>query len=123
MNVTVTARYRALRLGRVVTWPSAGEPAWVRTISTTDCVTSGSVTTLGRALADEVGGSRIGGFLNTAFSNKAGELVIPAMVTGSLAKPKFGPDAEAMARLRVQSFEPEKAKEQVQKIFDIFRKK
>ena len=82
-----------------------------------------TVTTLGRALADEVGGSRIGGFLNTAFSNKAGELVIPAMVTGSLAKPKFGPDAEAMARLRVQSFEPEKAKEQVQKIFDIFRKK
>ena len=82
-----------------------------------------TVTTLGREFSDEVGGTRIGGFLNTAFSTKTGELVIPAIVTGSVAKPKFAPDAEAMARMRVQQFEPEKAKQQIEKIFDIFRKK
>jgi len=82
-----------------------------------------TVTTLGKALSDEVGGTRVGGFMNTAFSNRAGELVIPALLTGTFAKPKFAPDTEAIARARVQTFEPEKAKQQVEKIFDIFRKK
>ena len=83
----------------------------------------GTVTTLGREFSSQVAGTRIGEFFNTAFSTKAGELVIPALVTGSLAKPKFALDAEAMARMRAQQFEPEKAKQQMEKIFDVFRKK
>jgi uncharacterized protein involved in outer membrane biogenesis len=63
-------------------------------------------TTMTRAFADQFTGNRIGGLLTTALTNKNGEIVIPANVSGSLAKPMFTPDAAEMARLRVQSVVP-----------------
>src|SRR5439155_1767079 len=47
---------------------------------------------LSKAFSDKVGGTRVGGYMNTALSNSAGELVIPAMMTGSFKQPKFAPD-------------------------------
>ncbi len=51
---------------------------------------------------DKVGGTRIGGYLNTALSNSAGELVIPAIVTGTFKQPKFSPDTQAIVQLQKQ---------------------
>ncbi len=38
-----------------------------------------------------VGGTQVGGFLNTALANNKGELVIPVIVTGTMAHPTFTP--------------------------------
>jgi AsmA protein len=61
---------------------------------------------LGNAVSNTVGGTKIGGFLNTALANNKGELVIPVRVTGSLAKPTFTPDAEAIAQMKLTSLLP-----------------
>ena len=50
---------------------------------------------------DETGSVIVGGLLGIVFSNPRGELVIPAMVTGTFGQPRFAPDAERAARLKV----------------------
>jgi uncharacterized protein involved in outer membrane biogenesis len=59
-----------------------------------------------KAFSDQVTSNRAGGFLNTAFSNSAGELVLPAIVTGPFTKPKFDPDLKAVAQMQKQKFVP-----------------
>jgi uncharacterized protein involved in outer membrane biogenesis len=61
---------------------------------------------LANAVSNTVGGTKIGGFLNTALANNKGELVIPMRVTGSLAKPIFTPDTEAIAQMKLNSLLP-----------------
>jgi uncharacterized protein involved in outer membrane biogenesis len=61
---------------------------------------------LANELSQNVGGSQIGGYLNTALSNKRGELVIPVIVTGTLSNPSFVPDAESMAKMKLQNLLP-----------------
>jgi uncharacterized protein involved in outer membrane biogenesis len=61
---------------------------------------------LASSLSQSVGGSQIGGYLNTALSNKKGELVLPVIVTGTLANPSFAPDAESMAKMKLQNLLP-----------------
>ena len=61
---------------------------------------------LANAVSNTVGGTKIGGFLNTALANNKGELVIPVRVTGSLAKPTFTPDTEAIAQMKLNSLLP-----------------
>ena len=61
---------------------------------------------LASAVSQSVGGSQIGGYLNTALSNKKGELVLPVIVTGTLANPSFAPDAESMAKMKLQNLLP-----------------
>ena len=61
---------------------------------------------LGNAASNTVGGTKIGGFLNTALANNKGELVIPVRVTGSLTKPVFTPDSEAFAQMKLKSLLP-----------------
>ena len=61
---------------------------------------------LASASSNTVGGTKIGGYLNTALANNKGELVIPVRVTGSLAKPTFTPDAEALAQMKLKSLLP-----------------
>ena len=39
---------------------------------------------LNKALSQQVGGTQVGGFMNTALSNNQGELVLPVIVTGTL---------------------------------------
>jgi uncharacterized protein involved in outer membrane biogenesis len=58
---------------------------------------------LDRETSRKVGGTGIGGYLNTALSNPQGELVIPALVTGTIGQPKFTPDAARMAQMKAKS--------------------
>jgi hypothetical protein len=57
-------------------------------------------------VSQTVGGNKIGGYLNTALANNKGELVIPVIITGPIAHPNFAPDAEAMAKMKVQNLLP-----------------
>ena len=65
---------------------------------------------LSKAVSSQVGGSKIGGYLTTALANSNGELVIPALVTGSLSNPHFAPDAVAVASMKVKSLLPSTGK-------------
>jgi hypothetical protein len=44
--------------------------------------------------------------MNAALSNSAGELVIPAIVTGSMKQPGFAPDLQAVAQMQRQRLLP-----------------
>jgi uncharacterized protein involved in outer membrane biogenesis len=57
-------------------------------------------------VSQTVGGNKIGGYFNTALANNKGELVIPVIVTGPIAHPTFAPDAEAMAKMKLQNLLP-----------------
>src|SRR5206468_544497 len=59
-----------------------------------------------KAVSDKVGGSKVGGYLTTALTNSAGELVVPALVTGVFKQPKFAPDLKAVAELQKQKYLP-----------------
>jgi uncharacterized protein involved in outer membrane biogenesis len=61
---------------------------------------------LGSSVSQSVGGSKVGGFLNTALANNKGELVLPVLITGSLDKPIFAPDAQAMAQMKLKNLLP-----------------
>lgn len=88
-------------------------------------------TLLNRKLAEEVGGSRIGGYLTAAVGGPNGDMTIPSLVTGTFLKPRFAPDTAAMARLKVQSatkdpgavVEAIKGKEGMQGLINIFKGK
>jgi AsmA protein len=56
---------------------------------------------LDREMSQKVGGSRIGGLLTTALASGNGELVIPAVVTGTFARPRFLPDAARIAEMKL----------------------
>ena len=61
---------------------------------------------LGSALSQKVGGTGIGGFMNTALANRQGELVIPVIVTGTLNKPIIAPDVEKLAQMKLNNLLP-----------------
>ena len=61
---------------------------------------------LDKAYSQKVGGTGIGGFMNTALANKAGELVIPVIVTGSFSKPVFAPDVQKLAQMKLNNLLP-----------------
>lgn len=76
--------------------------------------------------SNQVGGNKIGGFMTAALANGQGGLMIPATIKGSFQKPVMAPDAGAMAKLKLQSFNPKDPKqmmEQVEGILGIFKKK
>jgi len=61
---------------------------------------------LSKATSDLVGGTGIGGFMNTALANSKGELVIPIIVTGTFQHPRFAPDLEQIAKMRLSNMLP-----------------
>lgn len=61
---------------------------------------------LEKALSQQVGGTQIGGFMNTALANQQGELVIPVLVTGTLNSPRFAPDLQKIAQMKLQNMLP-----------------
>jgi len=61
---------------------------------------------LASGVSQSVGGSKVGGYLNTALSNNKGELVLPMIVTGNMAHPLFAPDVQAMAKMRLSNLLP-----------------
>jgi uncharacterized protein involved in outer membrane biogenesis len=70
-----------------------------------------AIAVLSKAASDKVGGKSlsghmVGGYMRTTMSNKQGELVIPGTVTGTFENPKFNPDAEQLARMRMKGIIP-----------------
>jgi hypothetical protein len=61
---------------------------------------------LSSSVSQKVGGTSIGGFMQTALANKQGELVVPAFVTGTFSNPKFAPDIQQLAQMRVTGLVP-----------------
>lgn len=57
-------------------------------------------------ISGAVGGTNVGGFLNTALANNKGELVVPVKVTGTLQAPKFTPDTGAIAQMKLKNLLP-----------------
>ncbi|MBV9035464.1 MAG: AsmA family protein [Acidobacteriaceae bacterium] len=53
-----------------------------------------------------VGGSHVGGFMETALANNKGELVLPVLVTGTTAHPVFAPDTQALAKMKLNNLLP-----------------
>jgi uncharacterized protein involved in outer membrane biogenesis len=61
---------------------------------------------LANSTSQAVGGTRIGGFLNTALANTKGELVIPVLVKGTMSHPVFEPDVQALAKMKLNNLLP-----------------
>ena len=45
------------------------------------------IAVLNKALSQQVGGTQVGGYMNTALANNQGELVVPVIVTGTFQHP------------------------------------
>lgn len=58
-------------------------------------------TVLGKDVAAKAGPSELGGLIGAVFVNPRGELVIPVIVTGTFAQPRFAPDLERAAWVKV----------------------
>ena len=63
-------------------------------------------TVLNKAYSQQVGGSQIGGFMQAALANNQGELVLPAIVTGTLQSPHVAPDTQAIAQMKLKNLVP-----------------
>jgi uncharacterized protein involved in outer membrane biogenesis len=61
---------------------------------------------ISKAVSQQVGSSRAGGYLNTVLANSNGELVLPVIVTGTFDHPKFVPDAKKMAQMKLKGILP-----------------
>ena len=61
---------------------------------------------LSQAATQKVGGNSVGGFMQTALANNQGELVVPALVTGTFSNPKFSPDMQQIAQMKLKGLVP-----------------
>jgi len=61
---------------------------------------------MSKDFSQRVGGTGVGGYLNTALANNQGELVIPAIVTGTFQNPKFAPDMKKVAEMKMKGLVP-----------------
>jgi uncharacterized protein involved in outer membrane biogenesis len=61
---------------------------------------------LSQKFSQQVGGTGIGGIMNTALANNKGELVIPVIVTGTFSRPMFAPDLQKIAQMKMQHLLP-----------------
>lgn len=52
------------------------------------------------------GGSQIAGLMSTVLANGKGELVIPAIVSGTFQKPRFEPDTARIAKMKLDGLLP-----------------
>src|SRR5262249_21925687 len=57
----------------------------------------------------KVGGTNVGGYLQTALANNQGEMVIPVIITGTFQNPKFQPDVQQVAQMRLKGVLPSAA--------------
>jgi hypothetical protein len=79
------------------------------------------LTTLNKQLSEEVGGTKIGGFLSAAVAGPKGELMMPSLVKGTFSKPVFTPDAVAVGKMKLGS--PAGLQEGMKGIMDLFKGK
>lgn len=61
---------------------------------------------LNKGFSQSVGGTSVGGYLNTALANKNGELVLPVFVTGNMNHPTVTPDVEQLAQMKLKNLLP-----------------
>jgi AsmA protein len=61
---------------------------------------------LNKAFSQQVGGTQIGGFMNTALANNQGELVLPVLVTGTFQHPQVAPDVQQIAQMKLKNLLP-----------------
>ena len=64
------------------------------------------IAVLDKGFSQSVGGTGIGGYLNTALANKNGELVLPVIVTGTTSHPVVTPDVQKIAQMKVNNLLP-----------------
>ena len=63
-------------------------------------------TVLSKDFAQRNAPGQIGGLLTTALANQKGEVIVPAIVTGTFAQPKFAPDVEQIGQLKLRGLLP-----------------
>jgi AsmA protein len=63
-------------------------------------------TVLDKSYSQSVGGTSVGGYLNTALANKNGELVLPIMIGGNMGRPIVTPDVQTMAKMKLDNIIP-----------------
>jgi uncharacterized protein involved in outer membrane biogenesis len=61
---------------------------------------------LNKEFSQSVGGTGVGGYLNTALANKNGELVLPVLITGNMNQPIVAPDIEQLAQMKLKNLLP-----------------
>ncbi|HEY2496388.1 MAG TPA: AsmA family protein [Candidatus Angelobacter sp.] len=61
---------------------------------------------LDKAMSSQVGGTQVGGFMNTALANNQGELVVPVIVTGTFQHPQVAPDVQQIAQMKLHNLLP-----------------
>jgi len=64
---------------------------------------------LNKDFTQKVGGTNVGGYLQTALANNQGEMVIPVIITGTFQNPKFQPDVQQVAQMRLKGVLPSAA--------------
>jgi len=80
--------------------------------------------TLPKSVSQQFAGSQAAGWMSTFLGNSKGEYVIPARVTGTLSHPKFTPDPERMAKMKLEGFtNSQSINDSVRGIMDLFKKK
>ena len=61
---------------------------------------------LSKAFSQQVGGAGVGSYMNAALANNQGEIVIPAIVIGTFQNPKFAPDVQKIAQMKMKGLMP-----------------
>ena len=61
---------------------------------------------LDKGFSQSVGGTGVGGYLNTALANKNGELVLPVIITGTTNHPIVAPDVQKIAQMKLNNMLP-----------------
>jgi hypothetical protein len=60
------------------------------------------VAVLSKEHSAAVGGTRVGGYMTTALSDRSGQLVIPMILTGTMTDPRFAPDLRRVAEMKLE---------------------
>jgi len=61
---------------------------------------------LTQSVSQKAGGNGVSGFMQTTLANNQGELVVPALVTGTFSNPHFAPDVQQIAQMKVKGLIP-----------------
>jgi AsmA protein len=61
---------------------------------------------LSKESSQQAGGTSVGGFMQTALANNNGELVIPVIITGTFQQPRFAPDVQQLAQMKLKGIVP-----------------
>ena len=61
---------------------------------------------LSQGVSQKVGGQNVAGYMKTALANNQGQLVIPALLTGTFSHPRFAPDVQQLAQMKLKGLVP-----------------